>query len=234
MSEGTMEPRTFEDLWLMRETSKEWFDGQLRYENIRKGAAPEVGAIDSVSWHVAPTSDRVRVYKSTHVICDVKMNGNSFSCNVKNETVAEYRSMEAFRDSEWWGLTMERFAGGDADASWLRSFELDGEDVRAEPTWIGYGPSVTVSMKVGRQYCDWFGNTRQDKGHGTLDVRVERMSGDLYLCHDGHVVEGTVKEIEAAMTLVERLRDLGVKVGDDSIKVPLPKANEEAGKYGDR
>ena len=29
MSEETMEPRTFEDLWLMRETSKEWFDGQL-------------------------------------------------------------------------------------------------------------------------------------------------------------------------------------------------------------
>lgn len=25
-----MEPRTFEDLWLMRETSEEWFDGQLR------------------------------------------------------------------------------------------------------------------------------------------------------------------------------------------------------------
>lgn len=70
MSEGTMEPRTFEDLWLMRETSKEWFDGQLRYENVRKGAAPEVGAVDSVSWHVVPTSDRVRVNKYTHVICD--------------------------------------------------------------------------------------------------------------------------------------------------------------------
>ena len=228
-----MEPRTFEDLWLMRKTSKEWFDGQLRYENVRKGAAPEVGAIDSVSWHVAPTSDRVRVYKSTRVICDVKMNGNSFSCNVKNETVAEYQSMAEFRASEWWGLTMERFAGGDTDASWLRSVELDGEDVRVDPMWIGYGPSITVSMEVGGQYRDWFGNNRQDKGHGTLDVRVERMSGHLFLCHEGHVVEGTVKEIEKAMTLVERLRDLGVKVGDESIKVPLPKANEEAGKYGD-
>lgn len=230
---GTMEPRTFEDLWLMRETSNAWFDGQLRYENIRKGAAPEVGAIDSVSWHVVPTSDRVRVYKSTHVICEVR-GSRSFSCNVENETVAEYRSMEEFRASEWWGLTMEKFAGGDADASWLRSFELDGEDVRAEPTWIGYGPSVTVSMKVGRQYRDWLGNTRQDKGHGTLDVRVERMSGELWLCNDGHEVEGTVEEIEAAMVLVERLRNLGVKVGNESIKVPLPKANEEAGKYGDR
>ena len=233
MSDETREPQTFEDLWLMHKTSGAWFDGQLRYEDVRKGADPEVGAVDSVSWHVAPSSDRVRVYKSTHVICEVR-GSRSFSCNVENETVAEYRSMAEFRASEWWGLTMEKFAGGDADASWLRSFELDGEDVRVDPTWIGYGPSVTVSMEVGRQYRDWLGNTRQDKGHGTLDVRVERMSGDLYLYHDGHVVEGTVKEIEEAMTLVERLRDLGVKVGDESIKVPLPKANEEAGKYGDR
>lgn len=27
------EPETFEDLWLMRETSSVWFDGQLRYED---------------------------------------------------------------------------------------------------------------------------------------------------------------------------------------------------------
>ena len=40
-----MEPQTFEDLWLMRETSKEWFDGQLRYENVRNGADPEVGKL---------------------------------------------------------------------------------------------------------------------------------------------------------------------------------------------
>lgn len=223
MSEETREPQTFEDLWLMRETSKAWFDGALMCESVRKGADPEIGAVDSVCWRVVPASDRVLVCRDTHVICDVRPGGKSFSCKVEGETVAEYRSMEAFRASEWWGLTMEKFAGGDADASWLRSFELDGEDVDADPTWIGYGPSVTVSMEVGRQYRDWLGNTRQDKGHGTLDVRVERMSGGLWLCHDGHVVEGTVEEIEAAMALVERLRDLGVEVGDGAITVPLPK-----------
>ena len=222
-----MEPRTFEDLWLMRETSKEWFDGQLRYENIRKGGAPEAGAIDSVSWHVVPTSDRVRVYKSTHVICDVKMNGNSFSCNVKNETVAEYRSMEAFRDSEWWGLTMKKFAGGDADSSWLRTVELEGEEVDADPIWIGYGPSTCLDMKVGRQYRDWLGNTRQDKGHDTLSIRVERMSGELLLQCDGHAVEGTVEDIETAMMLMDRLKSMGVEVGDDSITVPLGKGDDE-------
>ena len=234
MSDETREPQTFEDLWLMRETSKEWFDGQLRYEKVRKGADPEVGMVDSMSWHVVPFSDRVNVELHTHVIEEVRQNGHSMSLRTKSETLASYDTMEEFRASEWWGLTMERFSGGDADASWLRSFELDGEDVRAEPTWIGYGPSVTVSMEVGNRYRDWLGNNRQSKGHGTLDVRVERMSGELWLCYDGHEVEGTVEEIEAAMTLVERLRDLGVKVGDESMKVPLPKANEEAGKHGDR
>ena len=228
MSEETMEPRTFDDLWLMRETSKGWFDGQLRYENVSNGADPEVGMVDSMSWHVRPFQNRVSVELHTHVIEEVRQNGRSLSLRTKSETLASYDTMEAFRASEWWDLTMEKFAGGDADASWLRSVELDGEEVGVEPTWVGYGPDVTLSVEVGRQYRDCLGNTRQDKGHGTLDVRVERMSGDLYLCHDGHVVEGTVEEIEAAMTLVKRLRDLGVKVGDESIKVPLPNANEEA------
>ncbi len=223
MSEETREPQTFEDLWLMRETSKAWFDGTLRFEDVRKGADPEVGAVDSVYWRVVPTFDRVRVCRDTHVICDVKNDGRSFSCKVEGETVAEYRSMVAFRDSEWWDLTMEKFAGGDADASWLRTVELDGESVDVEPTWVGYGPDVTLSVEVGNRYRDWLGNNRQGKGHGTLDVRVDRMSGTLSLYLDGHEVEGTVKEIEAAMTLVERLGDLGVKFEDETITVPLPK-----------
>ena len=226
MSEETTEPKTFEDLWLMRETSNAWFDGQVKYENVRKGADPEAGMVDSISWHVAPSSDLVRVYRNTHVICEVQ-GRSSFSCRIKSETVAEYRSMGEFRDSEWWDLAMEKFAGGDADASWLRSVELDGEEVGVEPTWVGYGPDATLSVEVGKQYRDWLGNTRQDKGYGTLDVRVERMSGDLYLRHDGHVVEGTVEEIEAAMTLAERLRGLGVEFGDGTITVPLPKNESE-------
>lgn len=228
MSEGTMEPRTFEDLWLMRETSKEWFDGQLRYENVRKGAAPEVGAIDSVSWHVAPTSNCVRVYKNTHVICDVRMNGNSFSCNIKSETVAEYRSMVEFRASEWWDFTMEKFSGGDADASWLHAIDLDGEKiVDDEQLWVGYGPSTSVEMEVGRQYRDGLGNTRQDAGHDTLSMRVERMSGEIWMRCGDHEVEGTVKEIAGAMMLMGRLKSLGVEVGDETIRVPLPKSESE-------
>ena len=220
MSEEIMEPRTFEDLWLMRETSREWFDGKLRYENVRNGADPEVGAVDSVSWHVVPFSDRVRVCTKTYVICEVQ-GGNSFSCRVEGETVAEYRSMEEFRASEWWGLTMEKLAGGDVDASWLRTVDLDGEEVDADPIWIGYGPSTSVEMGVGSQYRDWLGNTRQDRGHDTLSIRVERMSGELCLRCGEHEVEGTVKEIEEAMTLVERLRRLGVEVGHSEIRVPI-------------
>ena len=181
MNEGTMEPRTFEDLWLMRKTSNEWFDGQLRYENVRNGADPEVGMVDSVSWHILPFQDRVNVELRTHVIEEVRQNGHSMSLRTKSETLASYDTMEAFRASEWWGLTMEKFAGGDADASWLRTVDLEGEEVDADPIWIGYGPSTCLDMKVGRQYRDWLGNTRQDKGHDTLSIRVERMSGELWL-----------------------------------------------------
>lgn len=226
MSEETMEPRTFEDLWLMRETSEEWFDGKLRYENVRKGAAPEVGAIDSVSWHVVPTSCCVRVYKSTHVICEVR-GSRSFSCRAERETVAEYRSMEAFRDSKWWDLTMEKFDGGDADASWLRTVELDGEEAEADPAWIGYGPSTCVEMEVGSQYRDCLGNTRQDKGHDTLSIRVERMSGELWMRCGEHEVEGTVEEIAEAVALVERLRRLGIEVGRTEIRVPIAEEGDE-------
>ena len=229
MSEETKEPKTFEDLWLMRKTSNAWFDGQLRYEDVRKGVEPEVGAVDSVSWHVAPSSDRVRVYRNTHVICEVR-GSRSFSCRVEGETVAEYRSMEAFRDSEWWDLTMEKLAGGDVDASWLRTVELDGEEIAdGEPQWVGYGLSTCVEMEVGSQYSDWLGNTRQDRGHSTLSIRVERMSGELWLRCGEHEVEGTVEEIERAVALVERLRRLGIEVGHTEIQVPIAGEGDEDG-----
>lgn len=228
MSEETKEPKTFEDLWLMRETSNAWFNGQLSYEDVRKGADPEVGMVDSVSWHVAPTSDRVRVGMNTHVICEVRSGGRSFSCQIESKTVDEYRSMEAFRDSEWWDLTMEKFAGGDADASWLRTVDLDGEEVAdREPRWIGYGPSTSVEMEVGSQYRDWLGNTRQSAGHDTLSICVERMSGELWMRCGDHEVGGTVEEIEKAMMLADRLRRIGVEVEDESIKVPLRKGDDE-------
>lgn len=229
MNKETMEPRTFEDLWLMRETSNAWFDGQVRYEDVRKGADPDVGMVDSMSWHVCPFPDMVDVKLKTHVIEEVRLNGYSISLRTKSETLASYNTMEAFRASEWWDLTMEKFAGGDADASWLRTVDLDGEEVDADLVWIGYGPSTCLDMKVGRQYKDWLGNTRQDRGHDTLSIRVERMSGELWLRCGEHEVEGTVEEIEAAMTLMERLSDLGVEVGDGAITVPLPKSESEAG-----
>ena len=228
MSEETMEPRTFEDLWLMRETSNAWFNGQVRYENVRKGADPEVGIFDSVSWHVAVCSDLVRVHRNTHVICEVQ-GSNSFSCQIKSETVAEYRSIGEFRDSEWWDLTMEKFAGGDADASWLRTVDLDGEEVDADLMWIGYGPSTCLDMKVGRQYKDWLDNTRQGKGHDTLSIRVKRMSGELWMRCGEHEVEGTVEEIAGAVALMGRLRRLGVEVGHAEIRVPIAEEGDEDG-----
>lgn len=230
MSDEPLEPKTFEDLWLMRETSNAWFDGQVRYENVRKGDDPAVGMVDSVSWHVAPSSDRVRVVMNTHVICEVRSGGRSLSCRIESKTVDEYRSMEAFRDSEWWDLTMEKFAGGGVDASWLRTVDLDGEEIAdGEPQWVGYGPSTSVEMEVGSQYRDWLGNTRQDRGHDTLSIRVERMSGELWMRCGEHEVEGTVEEIEKAVALVERLRRLGIEVGHTVIRVPITEKGDENG-----
>lgn len=228
MGEEAKEPRTFEDLWLMRETSNAWFDGQVKYEDVRKGADPEVGMVDGVSLHVVSCSDRVRVYRNTHVICEVR-GSRSFSCRAERETVAGYRSMEEFRASEWWDLTMERLAGGDVDASWLRTVELDGEGAEADPAWIGYGFSTGVEMEVGSQYRDWLGNTRQDRGHSTLSIRVERMSGELWLRCGEHEVEGTVEEIERAVALVGRLRRLGVEVGHAEIRVPIHEEEDRDG-----
>lgn len=226
MSEETTEPKTFEDLWLMRETSNAWFDGQLRYEDVRKGADPDVGMVDSVSWHVVPSSDRVRVIMRTHVISEVRSGGRSLSLRIESETVAEYRSMAEFRASEWWDLTMEKFAGGDADASWLRTVDLDGDEAGVDPVWIGYGPSVTVSIEVGNQYRDWLGNHRQSKGHSTLDIRVDSLSGTLSLYLDGHEVEGTVEEIAEAVALMKRLKRLGIEVGRTEIRVPVHEEGE--------
>ena len=220
-------PETFEDLWLMRETSNAWFDGAVRHEDVRKGADPEVGAVDGVRWCVVPSSDRVRVYRDTHVISEVR-GSRSFSCRVEGETVAEYRSMAEFRSSEWWGPTMEKFAGGDADASWLRTVDLDGEGIAdGGPQWIGYGPSTCVEMGVGSQYRDWLGNVRQGVGHSTLSIRVERMSGELWLRCGEYEVEGTVEEIEKAVALVERLRRLGIEVGHTETRVPIAEEGDE-------
>lgn len=229
MSEETKEPRTFEDLWLMCKTSNAWFDGQLSYEDVRKGAYPEVGMVDGVSLHVVSCSDRVRVYRNTHVIREV-WGSCSFSYRAERETVAEYRSMEEFRASEWWELTMERLAGGDADASWLRTVDLDGEEIAdGEPQWVGYGFSTCVEMEVGSQYRDWLGNTRQDRGHSTLSIRVERMSGELWLRCGEHEVEGTVEEIERAVALMGRLRRLGIEVGYTEIRVPIHEEEDRDG-----
>lgn len=55
------------------------------------------------------------------------------------------------------------------------------------------------------------------------------MSGTLSLFLDGHEVEGTVEEIEAAMALVGRLRRLGIEVGHTEIRVPIAGEGDEGG-----
>ena len=226
-NDKTIEPKTFDDLWLMLETSQEWFDGQLRFENVRNGADPEVGMVADMSWNVDVSPGKVKIFKKTYVVSDVQPGGHSFSCRVEMEIVAEYHSMQDFRDSEWWDLTMEKLSWGDTDASWLRTVDIDGDTVEIEPAWIGYGPSFTVSMEVGSRHRDWLGNNRQSNGHKTLEMTVDRMSGELFIQCDGHTVEGTVEDIEKAMMFADRLRGIGVEIGDEAITIPLRKGDDE-------
>lgn len=65
------EPATFEDLWLMRETSSGWFDGEIKCENVLGDDTPEVGATESITWHVQPSFDHVDIAMCTHIIDEV-------------------------------------------------------------------------------------------------------------------------------------------------------------------
>ena len=73
------------------------------------------------------------------------------------------------------------------------------------------------------------GNTRQGKGHDALSIRVDRMSGELWMRCGEHEVEGTVEEIAGAVALMGRLRRLGVEVGHAEIRVPITEEGDEDG-----
>ena len=222
MEDTTTFPETFEDLWLMRETSNGWFDGSVKYENIRCDATPEVGMVDSKSWNVVPYSNCVYINLVTKTIDKVSKSGNSLSLSCKTESVAKYETMEKFRESEWWSLAMKKFVDGDTDASWLDSVSVDDKEfINDERSWIAYGPVTTISMEVGRYYTDWLNNRRQKNGHDTLSIEVDRMSGSMHISCGYYDVCGTVKEINQAVQLFNRLKELGVAVGDDHISIPI-------------
>ena len=211
------EPKTFADLDLMLKTSEGWFDGCVKYESTDNPI--EEGQINSIRYHVSVSYSNtyVEVYKATHVISNVRSN-SSFSCTVNQETVEKYNSMEEFKSSKWYELTMSKFGNGDVDASWLNSACVDEKEVPTRDVF-----AVTdINMEVGNQYKDWLGNVRQGKGHSTLSIRIDRMSGCLCLyCGDYRVEDFTVKELQEAVDLVNNLKSCNVKVKGGMLTVPI-------------
>lgn len=221
-------PKTFQDLWFMRETSNAWFNGEIKHENIRGNHPPKVGMIDSKTWHVIPTIDSVEISLYTHIISDVSFDERSISCKIKCETIAEYNTIEEFRNSEWWDLAMKKFANGDSDASWLNFVEINEKKIFDDNCgWIAYSPSTFISMEVARPYCDWLNNHRYKKGHDTLEINVDRMSGEINLSYKEYSVAGTVEEIAEALKLANKLKELKISLDDDHISIPINKVEKD-------
>ena len=212
-------PKTFRDLDFMISTSKEWFDGCVKYENTNNPV--EEGQINSISWHVCAHVNCVEVYKQIHVICEVRTE-HSFSCRLDRETVAKYNTMEEFESSEWYKLAMDRFSSGDSDTSWLDTVTVNEQDVDTRESWTGYRDYVYVDMEVGKTYNDFLNNNRQRPGHDTLSIKVDRMSGELSLYFQSYFIEHmTVEDLQRAVSQYNTLKSLGVDVSSESISIPL-------------
>ena len=221
-------PKTFQDLWFMRETSDAWFNGEIKCENVRGDNPPKVGMIDSKTWHVVPATDSVEIELRTHIISDVSSDGNSMSLKVKSETIAKYDTIEEFRNSEWWNLAMKKFANGDVDASWLNFVEINEKKIFDDNCgWIAYSPSTFISMEIGRTCRDWLNNHRYKKGHDTLEINVDRISGEINLLYKEYNVAGTVEEIAQALELVNKLKELKISLDDDHISIPINKVEKD-------
>lgn len=224
------EPVTFEDLWLMRETSSGWFDGEIKCENVLGDDTPEVGATESITWHVQPSFDHVDIAMCTHIIDEVGIIRGCMSLYNKREIIARYDTMEDFRASEWWEPTINKFAGGDTDATWIDSVIVNGEEfIDDNRNFIGFYPTSSIEMKIGRSYTDSFNNRRLHNGHDTLYIEVGRLTGNVYLDHNGCVAEGTVEEIEQALMMANKLKELGITLENDSIKIPFNTEVRNAG-----
>lgn len=212
-------PKTFRDLNFMISTSKAWFDGCIKYENTNNPI--EEGQVNSISWHVNAVHNYVEVYKSVHVICEVR-NPHSFSCTAKRYTVARYNTIKEFESSEWYELAMDKFSDGCCDTSWMDSIQVDEKSVALDNCWTGYTAYTDVDMEVGTTYKDFLNNTRQKPQHDILSIRVDRMSGELSLYFQSYFIEHmTVEELQRAVSQYNTLKSLGVDVSSESISIPL-------------
>ena len=93
--------------------------------------------------------------------------------------------------------------------------------------WIAYSPSTFISMEIGRSYRDWLNNYRYKKGHDTLNINVDRMSGEINLSYKEYNLAGTVEEIAQALKLANKLKELKISLDDDHISIPINKVEKD-------
>lgn len=219
------EPKTLVDLWFMRKTSFGWFDGQIKCDTSMREEV--VGGIYSIVWLVRVFPWGVEVVK--RVDRYETIDGNKASITGSEEGRISYKSLEEFKASEWWEPTMEAWGAGCTDASWLQSFELDGEIIK-DDVWPEHSDGcIELGVSVGEQYKDWLGNARQGREHYPLIISVDRLSGCLELnWNNKEIVHATVPEIAHAMKVLEFLEKEGVEVTPEGLFVKLGKDDSNA------
>lgn len=216
------ESMSFKDLKFMMDTScKGWFNGEFRRECVGSSNEREVGDVVDVSHCVRVTPNSVKIVKCTSTVAE-KTGLYSYSCNVRDETLDVYNSMDAFKNSKWYDEVTTAFSDGDSDASWLDTVEVDETSVDCTDMWTGYNEHTYVCMGIANVYKDFLNNNRIAKGHRTLSLNVSRMSGSFTIS-DGRetLYDVTVQDLKKAMDLYSNLKNMGVEVTDSYVKFPI-------------
>lgn len=214
------EPKTFQDLKLMRDTSDGWFNGAIEFEDLSKGKKPEPGMESSREICVHVWHGFAQVFERTHIY-DKQTGNSSWGLRVNSRELATFKSMEEFKRSEWWPKVMEKWKDGDTDASWMNKAEIDGEQIETETNYTHF------SCEVGNTFRDWLGNHRIGKGHRTFAVTVERSSGQLDFYIDGEEFSVSMSELCEALWMRDELERAGVKVADGRITVTFRHESDE-------
>lgn len=219
------EVTTFSDLRYLRQTSsKGWFDGCISQTSLKKSPV-KLGEDVEESYHLLVSSTSCRIVRRVSYVSEVTSNA-SYYVKYRQEDVAKFCTIEDFRSSEWYDAVMEKFSDGNSDSSWMGQVEVDDQLVKVD-TNVFTCHDTYVSMKVGSTYVDWLNNIRQSSNVNTLSFNVDRMSGAFTVSCGSDVVEDvTVSELKAALSVVSRLKDLGISVTEDSITVPLANPEE--------
>jgi hypothetical protein len=209
------EPENCADLKRMMETSGGWFDGTIIYKNLRKDGEPyETGQKVSESIHVRVVAGCVDVFCCEGIVGEVK--GPS-RCSIETrELWRKHMSFVEFRESEWWNPAMEKFAGGDCDASEIYARNMP--DGMLEE-WAG------IEAHVEKHYRDWLGNSKMARGYHDVKIYLE-VSGELEIKLGKRSL---CMEVEEIFDLVDKAREFeaaGIKIEDGELRVKVKRDDE--------